>query len=424
MRDIQIMRVVILGMIAITGIIAMQSYWVLSTWNINEQEFNRKAHLALYRVAEALADANGTALPARDVVKKRSSNYFVVNIADEIDTELLEYYLQRELENLVLNIDFEYAVFDCNTNEMVYGNYCSYDPERKAIPRSSQLPGYHEFTYYFGVKFPTRSGFLWGRMQLSLFFSGILLLTVVFFTYSLGVILRQKRLSEAQKDFINNMTHEFKTPLSTIKIAAEVFLKSPAIIADARLHQYADIIQEQNARLNQQVERVLRLAQLEREEFNLQQEPFNLASLIQPIAQSEAMRIEESGGKLNTDLAAADVTVMADKIHLTNILHSLLDNARKYCLQNPIIHLRCHRTKTGLQLEIEDNGVGIPRELQTRVFEKFFRVPTGNIHNVKGFGLGLYYVNKVCQAHGWRLKLESKEGSGTLICIQMPIKQE
>ena len=196
MNNKTVKRVVILGVVAMAGIIAIQSYWVISTWNINEVEFNQKVNLALFNTAKDLADLTGASLPARDVVKQRTTNYYIVNVAFEIDTSTLEYFLQRELESLAINIDYEYAVFDCHNDQMVYGNYVSYSPEEKKHIQLGNLPKDSEFVYYFGVKFPARSGYLFGKMQLSIFFSIILLVTVVFFSYSLAVMLRQKRLSE------------------------------------------------------------------------------------------------------------------------------------------------------------------------------------------------------------------------------------
>lgn len=420
MKNSIITRVVLLGTIAVAGILAVQSYWVVSTWNINEAEFNQKVHLALYNVASALADVTGSTLPARNVVKQRTTNYYVVNIANEINPANLEYFLQRELESLALNIDFEYAVFDCHTNEMVYGNYYAYDANSNKKAASGQLPTYSEFTYYFGVKFPTRSGYLFSKMQLSIIFSVILLVTVAFFAYSMFVILQQKRLSEMQKDFINNMTHEFKTPISTVKIAADVFLHNAQVQQDERLARYAHIIQEQNQRLNKQVENVLQIARLERDNFELNLEPIALNALLEEISDSCVLKIEKLGGHLETKLSGENIIIQADRLHLTNVLHNLLDNAMKYCKALPAIKVSLEKTQKGIGLSIEDNGIGIAKEYQSKVFEKFYRVPTGNVHDVKGFGLGLFYVKNICRKHGWKITLESEVNKGTKICILIP----
>lgn len=420
MQNAVIRWVVILGAVALVGIIGIQSYWVMTTWDLNEDEFNKKVNLALYRVANKLADINDAELPSRDIVKQRTTNYWIVNMAVEIDAKLLEHLLQSELEERTLNVDFEYAVFDCHTDEMVYGGYCSYTPQGEIKDLNlGNLPKDQEFTYYFGVKFPGRRGFLFDKMQLIFFLSAILLLTILFFAYAMWVILRQKRLSEMQKDFINNMTHEFKTPLSTIKIATGVFLNDERVKADGRLHRYANIILEQNERLNKQVEKVLQLATVEKNNLEIKREKVELLEILDPLLSSTRMRLEEQGGELHSDLTAAGVALLADRLHLTNILYSLLDNAIKYCQNSPRISVRVALRNKRIEIAIADNGIGISPVHQSRIFDKFYRIPTGNVHNVKGFGLGLYYVKRICQAHGWDIQLESEPGKGTTFFLKM-----
>ena len=410
--------VTILGVLSVTGIIAMQSYWVLSAWSLNEEEFNQKVNLALFNTAKSIVELNDGTLPNRDIIKRKSSNYYIVNVEDEINADYLEFLLQKELEALALNVDFEYAVFDCHTNAMVYGNYCRYNPEVKNNIELGDLPKDSEFTYYFGVKFPARAGYLIGKIQLSIFFSILLFFTVLFFAYTMFVILRQKRLSEQQKDFINNMTHEFKTPISTIKISSDVFLNSPLIQADNRLLQYATIIKEQNLRLNNQVEKVLQISQIEKGALELKKEKINISALIHEVLLSCNLKIENLGGTLIENIAP-DLWVKADRLHLNNILHNLLDNAIKYCVEKPEIKISLKKVGKRVKLEIKDKGLGIASEYQSKVFEKFYRIPTGNIHNVKGFGLGLYYVKSICKAHKWKIDLKSEENKGICITIEM-----
>jgi two-component system phosphate regulon sensor histidine kinase PhoR len=414
-----IKRVIILGVLALTGIIAMQTYWVLSAWSIHEEEFNQKVNLALYNTAKDIVRLNDGTLPSRDIIKRKTSNYYIVNIEDEINADYLEYVLQKEFEHLALNVDFEYAVFDCHTNEMVYGNYCTYSPDAKHNTELGDLPKDSQFTYYFGVKFPSMPGYLMGKMQLSIVFSVLMFLTVLFFAYSMFVILRQKRLSEQQKDFINNMTHEFKTPISTIKISSDVFLNHPEIQSDERLFQYANIIKEQNQRLNSQVEKVLQVSRIEKGGLEIKAEPLDLSLLTKEALKSCDVKVENLNGSLSTEIED-HLYVLADKLHLNNILHNLFDNAIKYCKAIPEITVIARKKDNFVYLEVKDKGLGIPAEYQAKVFDKFFRVPTGNIHNVKGFGLGLYYVRSICKSHHWKIELESKEGEGTCISIKMP----
>jgi two-component system phosphate regulon sensor histidine kinase PhoR len=419
MKNSIILIVFVAGVLSVVGTLAIQTYWVFSTWDINDKEFKQKAHFALNNVAEGIAEFKDITLPSHNVVTQQTSNYFIVNIEAEIDSNILEFFLRREFERSNLNIDFEYAIFDCNTDQMVYGDFLKYSPGEKVKVSLGDLPPHEGLNYYFGVKFPTLPGYLLGKMQLSLFFSGILLLTILFFTYAMFVILRQKRLSDLQKDFINNMTHEFKTPLSTIKISADVFLSSPEVQSNPRLQQYAQIIKDQNQRLNNQVEKVLQLAKVEKG-LQLKKSNVRLNEVIQSVADAARITVQEKSGRLSLRLPEQPVWVYADKLHLSNIVYSLIDNAVKYCKDVPVINISVSQEhKQCLCLSIQDQGIGIPKEYQNRVFEKFFRIPTGNVHNVKGFGLGLFYVKKICDAHGWKLRIESEEGKGTTVHIRM-----
>ena len=421
MSNTIVRRVLILGAIAMIGIIAMQTYWVVINWNFNDEDFNNKVNLALYRTAQSLAELGQADPPERDVVNRRTSNYYIVNIETEVNSDALEFFLQRELEQQGLNIDFEYAIFDCHSNAMVYGGFCNYTPEGEHADLDlGNLPKDSEFLYYFGVKFPTRSSFLFGKMQLIITLSAVMLVTLAFFAYSMYVILRQKRMSEMQKDFINNMTHEFRTPLSTIRIAANVFQRDPGIQANERLARYANIVHEQYERLNRQVEKVLQIARIERGTLAIKPDWVELDEVLAPLLAGTKLRVEESGGTCEFVLPPDPLRVRADRLHFSNILYNLLDNAIKYSPAAPHLRAAVERTGRGLTLRITDQGVGIDPEHQSRVFEKFFRVPTGDTHDVKGFGLGLFYVKSICEAHGWRITLDSRPGRGTTVSIVLP----
>ena len=424
MHERAIRRVILLGTLAILGIVGMQTYWVATTWNLNDTEFSQKAQLALYGVARQLAAENDADLPKRDIVRQRSSNYFIVNTESEIDAQRLEYLMQQELQRLHLDVDFEYAIFDCSTNEMAYGGYCYADPgpqTGRAPAARAYLPPDDNLLYYFGVKFPTRVGYIWQKMQLVVFLSAILLLTVAFFAYSLAVILRQRRLATMQKEFIDNMTHEFKTPLSTIRIAAGVFARDARVAADARLSRYARLIHEQYERLNGQVEKVLQIARIEQGDFRIQRERIDLQELLPPLLSSARARTEERQGHLTWQLPGRPLPLFADPLHLTNILYNLLDNAIKYGGAAPRIAVVGRVAHAHLHLAVSDSGPGIAPEHQERLFEKFYRVPTGDVHDVKGFGLGLYYVAQICRAHGWDLRVESKPGRGATFHLRLPL---
>ncbi len=423
MSNNTIKGVVIFGSLAIIGIIAIQAYLLINTWDAEEKEFEENVIIALQNVADRFKEM-GSSPPKIDLINQVLSNYFIVNINDNIRPEILEFFLRTELEHIGLREDFEYGIYNCNSREMAYGKYISYSPgeETNLTSQSIELPVPEDenLIYYFGVRFPNRTSQILSNMRLTLIFSTILLVTILFFLYSMFIILQQKRLSEMQKDFINNMTHEFKTPISTIKISSDVFLKSPEIAGNERLAKYAQIIQEQNTRLNNQVEKVLQLARIEEGNFKLNKEGVDLHQLLASIMESVRLKVEKQGGTLECTLKAERPIVLADKLHLTNIIHNLLDNAAKYCKEVPHITVSTSSNKNSrVELAIRDEGIGIRKENLTKLFDKFYRVPTGNVHNVKGFGLGLFYAKNICAAHNWKIVINSEPNKETIVSILM-----
>lgn len=423
MSSKNIRLVVVLGAFSIIGILSAQIYWIMRTYDLQERQFQYSVESALIRVAENIGEYNGSVLPTKDLITRQASNYYVVNINDVIDANILEYYLQKEFEVSALNTDFEYGIYDCASDRMLYGNYISSDDKQNDNPRT-ELPKYDEFNYYFGVRFPKITARIISNMLLVVIFSVILMFAISFFVYALSVILRQKRLSEMQKDFINNMTHEFKTPISTIAISSNVFIKDRYVQENPRLKKYATLIKEQAARLTNQVEKVLQIVKVENDSFRLNKEDIHLNELLQSIGRQYEIKIENSDGKIELILPEASYELSADRMHLENIIENLLDNSLKYADVHPLYLRLSFQRKSGFfELKVSDNGKGIPPEYHQKVFEKFFRVPTGDLHNVKGFGLGLFYVRNICSSHGWTLNMESSPSSGTTFSIAIPTSQ-
>lgn len=421
MKSAAIRLAVILGAVAIAGILSLQVYWFSRNLSTVEKEFHQSVSIALLNVAKSMAEYNGSILPSSGLIKRVSSNYYVVNFNNVIDASLLEFYLLEEFGNLGLHTNFEYAIYDCSNDEMVYGNYCNVEDPEVSDASDTRLPKYDEFIYYFGVKFPSHRSFVMADMRGAIVLSGITVVALIFFIYTIFIMLQQKRLSELQRDFINNMTHEFKTPISSIRLSSDVLLESEAVQQDPRLSRYADIIRKQNLRLNQQVEKVLSLAKLDNEQFSLQKEMVNLHEMIEEIRQSKELEMKKRDVNLQLDLQAIDPFVKADKFHLANVLYNLLDNAIKYTRRpDPRISIHTARKNGHLVFSIRDNGMGIATEHQKQLFQKFFRVPTGNLHDVKGFGLGLHYVKRIVDQHKWRITVDSEVGTGTEMSIFIP----
>ncbi|GIL22727.1 MAG: two-component sensor histidine kinase [Bacteroidota bacterium] len=408
--------VIVLATISIVGIAATQLYWVRKAYDLKKNQFNQDVTAALTNVANKILEINKTPVPANSLVNQVTTNYFTVLVNGPIDNNLLEFLLVTELEKRHVTADFEYGVFDCATKCMAGGNYVS---PKKVLPASlSELPTWRNDGYYFGVRFPLVEANLISQMGIWGFSSVVLLVVIFFFVYTLLVILKQRRLSEIQKDFINNMTHEFKTPLSTIAISTAV-LKDPKIVhTPERLFNYATIIENENQRLKQQVERVLQMARLEKEDIGLKKEPTDVHELIQDAVKSNAI---SSKAVISLNLQAQRSQLTADKLHLTNVFFNLLDNAIKYNSNPPEITVSTKNINGSIQIDVQDNGIGISPEDQRKIFLRFYRVPTGNLHDVKGFGLGLSYVKLIVEAQKGKISVTSKPGNGSCFSIVLPL---
>jgi two-component system, OmpR family, phosphate regulon sensor histidine kinase PhoR len=418
-KNSTIRRIVLLAALSIAGITITQIYWVKRAFRLKEDEFERSVFTALYNVAQQVFEINQTPSPAANPVKQISTNYFVVMVNSELDANLVEYLLRMEFEKRNLIVDFEYGVYDCSSERMLYGDYVPLKTAKDKIT-SKNLPKWANQGYHFGVHFPNREAHLLNQMGIWSFSSIVLLLVIVFFAYTLFVILKQKKLSEIQKDFINNMTHEFKTPISTIAVSTEV-LKNPDIVNQPeRLKNYTAIIEKENLRLKQHVERVLQMAQLDKEDIDYKREHIDLHQVLEDALSNTRVALQERTGNVAIEAQAHNSALTGDRLHLTNVFSNLLENAIKYCKGCAEISVKTSNHDHGITVEVTDNGIGISPENQKRIFQKFYRVPTGNVHDVKGFGLGLSYVKSVVEAHGGSIRVQSEYGKGSTFSIQLP----
>lgn len=411
--------VIALAVLSITGITITQIYWVRKAFDLKANQFNADVNRALENVASRIHDINKTPIPANSLVDQESSNYFTVMVNGPIDSNLLGFLLKNEFDRSNITADYEFGVYDCSKQCMTGGNYIS--PTKNKIPPSlSELPALKMDGYYFGVRFPQIEANLISQMGIWGFSSVVMLVVIFFFAYTLFVILKQRRLSEVQKDFINNMTHEFKTPLSTIAISTGV-LKDPSIVqAPERLINYATIIENETNRLKQQVERVLQMARLEKNNLTLKRETTDLHELISESVKNNTVALQKKSGKFELYLNAENSLVNIDKLHFSNVLYNLMDNAIKYCTIAPTITITTSSSHHQFTLDVKDNGIGISEDNLKKIFHRFYRVPTGNLHDVKGFGLGLNYVKLVVESHGGKIMVNSKMGSGSTFTILLP----
>jgi two-component system, OmpR family, phosphate regulon sensor histidine kinase PhoR len=337
------------------------------------------------------------------------------DIYERLDRQTLDTLLKKELKSRGITIPYQYGVK--NSSNMIFSSFAvNYTPELlkkayKVLLFPNDIQPQNHFLY---VYFPDTQSFILRNLW-SVFFSSILLILTVggVFYGSVHTMLKQKKLADIKNDFINNMTHEFKTPISTISLAVEVMKDTEVKKDDNKMNRYLNIIQDENRRLGTQVEKVLQMALLDKGEVKLRLDKVDVHETIEQVLTNLSVQIEQKGGIVNLELNAENPEIEADEVHLTNIIYNLLDNANKYSPENPEITICTENVGNLLKISIIDKGIGMTKEQVSRIFERFYRVPTGNLHDVKGFGLGLSYVKKMIESHNGQIFVESKLGEGS-----------
>ncbi len=370
-------------------------------------------------------------------------------IEERILVEHLDTYLKQELHNRNIMLDYTYGVYSNNKKAFVirdgkynyvasaeddFGSQAVSLPELDKMPsdnrellnskysvllfRSSlklQPPG------YLMIHFPGKSGYVW-RTVWTTVFAAILFTTIILFcfVYTIQVIFTQKKLSMIKSDFINNMTHEFKTPIATISLASDS-ITSPMIAGDsAKVQRFANIIKQENQRMNKQVEKVLQMALLDKKDVQLKFTKVDVHEVVKQAINNINLRVEKKGGKARAILNASNSFIEADMTHFSNVVNNLLDNAYKYTPETPEIIVRTENVGNGVNIIVKDNGIGMTNEDRRHIFDKFYRVHTGNLHDVKGFGLGLSYVKAITSAHKGNISVKSELGKGSEFTVFFP----
>ena len=482
--------------LALLGSIWLQGKWILSSIQLNEQQFDKLTMDALTAVADRLEDAeqreafnymNGysttyyekevrtkdgerrvkfdfsyeeyaslddgtTSEDANDCscdkcVSERLLKYSKLMRFNEqinqvplseriISLEMLNVFLKKELTRRGIDTEFTYGVFSNQKNSFIivedhyvvehqsrhaaqFGHKDLADSKYKVdlFGRDAASPG------LLMIYFPHKVDFVLGSVLQS-FWAALLftLLIIGCFGYTILVIFRQKKLSEMKGDFINNMTHEFKTPIATISLAADSITNPTILNNPSKVQRFADIIRQENRRMNSQVEKVLQMALIDKRDFNLNLQGVDLNHVIESAADNFALQIEKREGVLKTNLLAEKPMVEGDVTHITSIILNLMDNANKYSPEKPEITLHSRNVRNGVEITVEDKGIGMNREALKNIFDKFYRVHTGNLHDVKGFGLGLSYVKAIITAHKGQIDVKSELGKGSKFILFFPFR--
>jgi len=422
MKNATIRLIFVLALLSAAGIIATQVYWVKRAYDLEEKEVDLKINTALRNVAFQIWEMKKAQPMVYNIVDMVDPDYFIVQINDHIDPLLLGHLLSAEFERRNIITDFEYGIYDCMADSMVNRHYIHMSGSNESFDPISSFPRLSRENYYFGVYFPHRKRYIASQLSIWMFSSLGLLCILIFLGYVVFAILKQKRLSEVQKDFVNNMTHEFKTPLTSIQLAAEVLCKPDIVTKPQRLLNYATIIDNEAAQLALQIERVLQMANAEKGVIQLHKDNICWQELIQEVANNFESMLLKKNATLNLILPEEPVYFTGDKLHLRNVLSNLLDNALKYSKPSPLLEIKLASGSHKVEIAVSDNGIGIDKEHQKMLFRKFYRVPTGNIHDVKGFGLGLNYARIIVRAHGGEIFCNSKMGKGSIFYLIFPKK--
>ena len=472
MNATRIKLIIGLMSLALIGIIGLQAYWINWNINFNEKKFDNDVFESLNSVANRLQNYEISQM--KDVVRMpdQAMNGFVARkmanslpdqnenqsaedrlnpweykkvmelidsrpLAERIPLDALNKIVREEIRNKGINAEYQYGVYSEARNSYVIVNDHFVVEDSGPQVSHGGAPTLFNSPYkvslfnqdiespgYLSLYVPNRTRLVLGSSL------GMLLLSVVFtsiimfsFWYTIQVIFRQKQLSEIKNDFINNMTHEFKTPIATISLAADS-IGSPVVMGNPdKIRRFTDIIRQENRRMNSQVERVLQMALIDKKDFELKIAEVNVHDLVLQAVDNFSLQVEKREGTIRTELQAEKPVIEADATHLTSVIHNLLDNANKYSPEKPDIIVSTRNVPIGIEITVTDHGMGIGKEARKHIFDKFYRVHTGNIHDVKGFGLGLSYVKAIMVAHKGLVDVKSEPGKGSSFSLTLPRRQ-
>ncbi len=431
--------ITILILLSLLGIILFQVLWIKGSLESEEQKFREHITQATYQVSLDLMEEKGNLLP---IPKKNQllfpserlqSEFFRPSISRKYTVDEINQVIRKAFDKQSLKtIPFEFSITANSLagDDLMSANFYKLYQDTvnnvsQAILLESPSGSISEGIApeeFLVVLVPHAKSFVWRSM--SWFIVGATLFTLIIITaffVTVRALLKQKKLSEIKSDFINNMTHEFKTPLATISLAVDALKNEKVINNRDKMDYFTGIIKEENKRMNKQVETILQAALLDKQEVQLNLKMLHAHELIDSALNNINLQVEEKLGKLDIQYNASKDVVLADEVHFTNLISNLLDNAVKYSQDNLEIKLSTTSNNSQFLLRIEDNGIGMNKETLTRIFEKFYRAHTGNLHNVKGFGLGLSYVKTMVEAHHGSIKAESIPGKGTTFLLSFPL---
>jgi two-component system phosphate regulon sensor histidine kinase PhoR len=427
--------------ISLIGIFYIQISWLKNMLVLQKDQMDEKVKQITVKVGEELVQYKGASR-----VFPQSDNDFRLemprsyNVGSRFTTQDIYDKIRQAFESeKIQNVPFEFALVtlkddmishterQSNNFETWYTDTINYFPKVYPLVPLTATPAENLASdEWLIIVVPNVTDIAFKNLRVRIIIAVLFTLVIISAFYlTVRTMLRQKKMSEIKNDFINNMTHEFKTPLATISLAVDAIRNEKVQRDTQKLGYFSSIIKEENQRMNRQVETILKSALMDRQEVQLNSKPLHVHEIIRDVADNFILRLQEKQGMLETDLGATNDLIDGDEVHISNLVTNLMDNAVKYSKENvpPVIRLVTSSNAKKFILRMEDNGIGMTRETVKRIFEKFYRAHTGNVHNVKGFGLGLSYVKTVVEAHEGTIKAESTLGKGSCFIIEFPLKK-
>jgi two-component system phosphate regulon sensor histidine kinase PhoR len=409
--------------IALIGLMGIQIYWIQSASAIKEANFRRSVNEAMVKVVQKVErmERNKALL----INQYESMLNFNRHLPYDsiLTTRDLDSLIKLQLNIRGVDTRYEFCIYKPERQEFLMERSPNF--RKDLIEKGNAFILFQADIYtspeYLLIYFPREKQFLltelWGMLLISI----ILIIVIVYsFTYTITTIFRQKRLSEMKNDFINNMTHEFKTPISTISLACEALSDRDLRGSGEILDSYLSMIQEENKRLAGMAEKILQTAVIDKGQLKMNREIIDVHEIITDVIKNLRIQVEIKDGEIKRRFRATRSQVEGDKVHVTNLVYNLLDNANKYSPRKPLIRIVTENANNGIVITIEDNGIGIGKNEQKKIFDKLYRVPTGNIHEVRGFGLGLSYVKAIVEEHHGKISLESEANRGSKFKVFLP----
>lgn len=421
MRQQKLNIFVYLAAIGFLGILITQAHWVYSGLKLRRDQFDRGVRLAMRTTISRLIDYQ-TTRKLRCMAQGQLCDELGKNLEDAIPPRLIDSLMRSEMAQLGLTGQYRYAVFNRPTRRFSMGDFAGFEDQLVNSEFQQSLKAlFSPGDYVLAVYFDREQSLVIGRFGIWVLLSAIFMLSLLFsFWSTVSIVRRQKRLSQIKADFINNMTHELKTPIASISLAAEM-LSKPLIAGDAeKVTRYASVVRGESSRLQNLVDHVLMSAMLEEGRVRLNRQNGDFALLVEEVLANFQHRVHELSGKLDVDIETGLPLVNFDRLHMTNVLHNLLDNAVKYSRGAPEIRVSLKSSDASVLLSVADRGIGIAREEKALIFKNLYRSHTGNVHDVKGFGIGLFYVKKIVELHGGKITVESQQGEGSVFEVLLP----